>query len=454
MNAGWNARKTEEQARALINVATSRRNFLLGGVAVGGIGLLAACGTNSSTPGGGSSAVPVDTATAKGLQAIFGPGGKGAGAGVVIPAGMLLAMTGSGAFYGKVMSDGAKLAAAHIKAAGGFDYQINIADHKSGQVPAALSGTRQLISQDKIKVLQTSYGAPSEAIVPLIAQYKLVSFNGGGSSPGQVGKPFLWQTRMIFGSDMCTGGLAWIAKNYPQAKRLAIIHSPENGMEAATTIAPNAWVKLTGGTVVANELHVTGLTDYSPMVARVKAANPDAIMTFDDGENTGYIVKQLREANVKVPIMGVEFTAEAAKVAGPAYDTYNFCGDFYDPTNPNPWNKIFVADHKKLYGVDPEFYGANYYEEVFFVWQLIRRVIADGGDPTDTTALNASLEKNPKFWSVYQGSADKAGEVEFNPKDHTISKPMGVFKIVNGKAVKLANIKKVSASEDPASALL
>lgn len=436
------------------SVDLSRRGFLQGlGAAAGGAALLSACGSDDSGSSSSINTSKVDKAEAKKLNDIFGPGGKEGGADVVIPAGMLLAMTGQGSFFGKVMSRGAKLGAAQIKVADGITYEIHIADHKSGDVPTALSGTRQLVTQNKIKVLQTSYGAPSEAIVPQIAQNKLLSFNGGGSSPGQVGKPFLWQTRMIFGDDPAPGGLAWLAKQFPKATKLAIVGTQENGVAGAKTIAPAAWKTLTGGTVVANEQHDVGATDFGSIVARLKSANPDAILTFSFGDDVGYLVKQLREANVTVPIMGIEFTDQAAKVAGETYDTYNFATDFYDATNPNPWNKIFVAGHNKMFGEDPEYYSANYYEQVFFVWELVRRVIKSGGDPEDSTALNKALEENPKFKSLYGGDESTAGEVEFNPKDHTISKPMGVFKVAGGKPVKVQDIQKQEGN-DPNSALI
>jgi len=313
--------------------------------------VLAACGGNGSGSPSSIDTSKVDANQAKQLNGIFGPGGKEGGSGVTLSAGMLLAMTGQGSFFGKVMSRGANLAAAQIKVANGITYDIHIADHKSGDVPAALSGTRQLVTQEKIKILQTPYGAPSEAIVPLIAQSKLLSFNGGGSSPGQVGKPFLWQTRMIFGDDPCPGGLAWLHKQFPKATKLAIIGTQENGVAGAKTIAPAVWKQLTGGTVVANEQHDVGATDFGSIVARIKSSGPDAILTFSFGDDVGYLVKQLREAQVTVPIMGIEFTDQAAKVAGDTYNTYNFATDFYDPTNPNPWNKIFV-DGRRGRGVD------------------------------------------------------------------------------------------------------
>ncbi len=438
------------------SVDLSRRRFLGGAAGVGGLAILTACGGGGNSSGSAATidTSKVDSGAAKALQDIFGPGGKAGGSEVALAAGMLLAMTGQGSFFGKVMSQGAKLAAAQIKSAKGITYDIHIADHKSGDVPSALTGTRQLVTQNKINVLQTSYGAPSEAIVPLIGQNKLLSFNGGGSSPGQVGKPFLWQTRMIFGDDPCPGALAWINKTFPQAKKLAIVGTQENGVAGAKTIGPAVWKQLTGGSVVANEQHDVGATDFSSIIARIKSSNPDAILTFSFGDDVGYLVKQLREASVKVPIMGIEFTEQAAKVAGAAYDTYNFATDFYDPKNPNPWNKVFVAGHNKMWGADPEYYGANYYEEVFFVWELVRRVLADGGNATDTTALQKALEKNPTFKSLYGGDESATGQVKFNPEDHTISKPMGVFKVTGGQPVKIADIVKIAAGSDPTKALV
>jgi len=442
-----------EAAFSFPSVDISRRGFLQGVSALGGLAVLAACGSSkggSSKPAGAANA---DSPEAKALIAIFGAGGKEGGSGVTLSAGMLLAMTGQGSFFGKVMSQGAKLAASQIKGANGITYDIHIADHKSGDVPAALSGTRQLVTQSSIKILQTSYGAPSEAIVPLIAQNKLLSFNGGGSSPGQVGKPFLWQTRMIFGDDPCPGALAWLHKQFPKATKLAIVGTQENGVGGAKTIGPAVWKQLTNGTVVANEQHDVGATDFGSIVARIKSSAPDAILSFSFGDDVGYLVKQLREANVTVPIMGIEFTDQAAKVAGNAYDTYNFATDFYDPKNPNPWNKIFVAGHQKMFGAAPEYYGANYYEQVFFVWELVRRVLKSGGDPKDTTALNKALEDNPTFKSLYGGDEATTGEVKFNPTDHTISKPMGVFKVVGGKPLKIADIIKLAPGGDPNSTL-
>lgn len=433
----------------------SRRDFLRktgqGGLLVGGAlsfpSVLAACG-------GGSDDEKLQPKAPTALNKIFGPGGEKAGQGVEISDGMMLAMTGQGSFFGKVMSRGAKLGAEQIEASGGPKFKISIADHKSGQVPPAVGGVRRLTTQNDIVTLQTSYGAPSEAIIPLIQQNKVLSFNGGGSSPGQVGKDFLWQTRMLFAYDPADGGLAYLAQEFPKVKRLAIVGTEENGVEAFKEKVPRIWPQLVkGGEIVAREIHDVGLTDFGPVVARIKSSQADAVFTVSFGNDLGYLVKQLREANVDVPIMGIEFTEQACKIAGPAYDTYMFATDNYDPANKSPWNVQYVQAHRAKYGNEPEYYGTNYYEQMFVMWELVRRVIASGGDPKSGAGLQKALMEDPEFKSLYGGGPNKVGTMRFNPKDHTIDKAMGVFSVKGCKAKLLAPIKRIPDGADPRTAL-
>ncbi len=385
---------------------------------------------------------------------IFGAGGPAAGEGVVIKDGMLLAMTGAGSFFGEVMSKGAALAAEQVKAAGGPDFQISIADHKNGDVPTAITEVKRLISQDGIVTLQTSYGAPSEAIAPIVAEAGVLTLNGGGSSPGQLNKDFLWQNRMLYAEDPNAGALAWINATYPEAKTIALIGTMENGVGTFNESAPANWAALTGGTVVAAEQHDVGATDFKALASKIKAANPDVIMSFSFGEDLGYEVKALREAGITVPIMGDEFTSQAAKIAGASYDTFNFATDFYNVDNPNPWNVCYVEAHRAKYGNDPEYYGSNYYEQIFIFWELVKRVIAAGGDPTDAGALQEALKADPSFKSVYGGDATTVGIATFDANDHSISKPMGVFSVKDGMPVLEQEIVKIAPGADPKTALV
>jgi branched-chain amino acid transport system substrate-binding protein len=438
-NSGWNRRD--------FLTKTGRTGLLVGG-ALSFPSVLAACGGDDE--GGGE----VKPKAATPLNDIFGPGGEKAGQGLEISDGMMLAMTGQGSFFGRVMSRGAKLGAAQIEASGGPKFEISIADHESGLIPPAVTGVRRLITQDSIVTLQTSYGAPSEAIIPLLQQNQVLSFNGGGSSPGQVGKDFLWQTRMLFAYDPADGGLAYLAREFPEVRRLALVGTEENGVEAFKQKVPRIWPQLVqGGEIVAREIHEVGLTEFGAVVARIKSSGADAVFTVSFGNDLGYLVKQLREANVDIPVMGIEFTDQACKIAGDAYDTYMFATDHYDPANKSPWNVEYVKAHKAEYGDLPEYYGTNYYEQAFVIWELVRRVIASGGDPESGADLQKALMEDPEFKSLYGGGPNRVGTMRFDPKDHTIDKAMGVFSVKDCKTKLLAPIKRVKDGEDPRTAL-
>jgi branched-chain amino acid transport system substrate-binding protein len=375
------------------------------------------------------------------INAVFGPGGPEAGEGATVQVGMNLAMTGQGAFFGRVMSRGAQLAAAQIGESGGPDIQVSINDHESGEVPPSVNGVRRLITQNSISVLQTSYGAPSEALIPIIQQNNVLTFNGGGSSPRQLFQDYLWMTRMLFAYDPTPGALQWISENYPDARRLAVIGTLENGVEAMEQLVPEYWPEFVeGGEITITEIHDVGLTDFSEVIARVRASNPDAIFTVSFGNDLGYMVQQFREANVELPIVGIEFTQDAQTIAGEHYDTFVFATDYYDPTNPNPWNQAFVEAYLAEYDEEPEYYGANYYEQVFVVWDLVRRVVANGGDPNSGEALQEALIQEPVFASVYGGDAENVGQMSFDTEAHTINKPMGVFAVEDGVPVLLQPI--------------
>ena len=286
--------------------------------------------------------------------------------------------------------------------------------------------------------METSYGAPSEAIASLIAKDGLLSFNGGGASPGQLSKPNLWMTRMMWGDDPVAGLLTYMAKYWPDAKRLAIAGMKENGVAGYTQYAPTYWPMVQpGGVITTNETFMIGETNWGPLTAKLLASKPDIIFSNSSAKDQGGQIKSIREQGFKGPICVCEYVPDSVTVAGKWYNGVVIGQDSYDLDNPNPWNKVFVADHKAEYGTDPELYGANYYEMTFIYWDLIRRVIAAGGDPTNGNELNAALEKDLKVRTLAAGTESEVAFMTFDPAVHSAFKPMGLYQYQNDATVKL-----------------
>ena len=141
-----------------------------------------------------------------------------------------------------------------------------------------------------------------------------------------------------------------------------------------------------------------------------------------------------------MPVMGAEYVPDAAKVAGSAYDNFMFSLDWYNAKEPtNDWAKLFNESYQKRFGLPPEINAANYYEDTFMVWDLIRRVRAKGGDINSGEDLQAALMENPKFQSLYGGNGAELGVLELDTTTHSVkTRPLGVFKYNGGDPIPVA----------------
>ncbi len=194
-----------------------------------------------------------------------------------IKIGMILAMTGPGAFYGQVMSRGAQLAVDQINKAGGIGgrrLQILIEDHKSGDADAGVTGARKLLDVDKVAVILTSYSAPTLAIQPLAVEKKVLLLNGGGVGSVLVGKAALYNTRML-SSQTAPFVVQWSVGRL-KAKRIATLFWNDAAGQGVNSAIKETCAKL-GCQVVAQEPHDIGAKNYSPQLAPIKATRPDVL---------------------------------------------------------------------------------------------------------------------------------------------------------------------------------
>ncbi|MGH9057269.1 MAG: ABC transporter substrate-binding protein [Acidimicrobiales bacterium] len=439
----------------------SRRQMLkylgAGGAALTAAPILSACGSSTKSTSGGSpkSTSPGTTGSSSGvpgagtvadIATYIGPiNPKYAGKGLSYTIGSVLALTGAGDFYGKVMSRGVNLATKHIAALGGPNFQVVFKDHKSGNAAAGVQAVTEL-GDAGIPVMLASYADDLGAMLPGNEQYKMLSLDGGGGTALAFnGKPYFWGMRANTPTDPFPGVMKYIKQMMPSVKTVTIV--PWNLGSALNTAIEGDWktqlqaVGLTPGQIV----YVTdGETDFSSPLQQLKTAPGDLVMLSNYGLDPGYFIKQYVTSGINKPLIGFEFTPDAAKLAASAYDNYTYAFDYFDTaTPPNPWSKIFLNEWIKTYGSlessDFDFYAANYYEDTFAVWDLIRRVLENGGNVKSGTDLQSALEANPSFKSVYGVSDTTAGTLTLSLTTHTpVSRPMGIFQYnASTKASKL-----------------
>ncbi len=161
-----------------------------------------------------------------------------------------------------------------------------------------------------------------------------------------------------------------------------------------------------GGTVVADESAPVGATDFTTQIAKIKQGAPDVLCLWQWGKDIGVAAKQARDLGLTVPIMGVEYTPDAAKVAGPALAGEEYVTDYFNPQGDDKWTREFAVAYKKKYGEDPEIYGANYYEAVYIFAAALREAKKKGGEYWQGERVRDAILKIRKFPSVYGGTVD------------------------------------------------
>jgi branched-chain amino acid transport system substrate-binding protein len=367
--------------------------------------------------------------------------GKNSGKDLKFKLGIVLAMTGPGSYYGRIQGNGARLAVAQIKAAGGPDIELVFKDHKSADAQAGSRAAKEL-GIAGVPIVLTSYVGDIGAMFPGLAQYKMLGLDGGGGTSdfGQ-GKPYFWGMRAVEPDDDFIGALKYWKATDPKIKKVSLVYFDQGPANAIVIDNFKKALADAGLDMASAELTTIGATDYSATISRLKTANPDAVFLFGTGVDPGYFMKQYVAAGLQASVIGSEYISDAAKVAGPAFDNYMFATDWYNADNAtNDWSKLFHDSYVKEFGLEPEINAANYYEDTFAVWDLIRRVLAKGGNVNSGEELQKALEADPSFKSVYGGSGAELGLIELDTTTHKPkTRPLGVYKSNGGKPKQVAS---------------
>jgi branched-chain amino acid transport system substrate-binding protein len=422
------------------NSGSSSATTASGGAATtasGGAATTASGGAATTAASGGSSGgVP----TVADLATLLGVDAATSGKGMTVPAGAVLALTGTGSFYGKTMSRGLDLAAKHIEAAGGPKITYTYLDHKSGDAAAGKAAITELGSK-QVALKFASYVDDLGAMLDGTAQYKMFTLDGGGgtSTFGQ-GKPYFWGTRAITPNDPLPGLFQYTKTTLPNAKTVGMmvwdLGEPNNG-----NIKADILKKITAGGYTHNGLYEfvpVGGQDFSQVIPKLKANEPDILLVSIYGQDPGSFANQAETAGLKATMFNFEFTPDGVNASKGTYDKngITFAYDYFDAGNPkSPLAKFFVQEFKKEYGGDsPDFYAANFYENAFVAWEVIRRTLKSGGDIKSGDALDKALQTNLTVVSVYGGDDKTVGTYTLDPTTHSVTKrEMGVFEYKGGK---------------------
>ncbi len=426
--------------------SVSRRRFLqLGamGVAAGG---LAACGkSRSSSSSGGSGGTTATIPAVSGnfeaemtsfIKKTFNGGGPHSGAGLKYPFAAGLLLSTSQAPYGQASLKGIQLAVKQILAAGGPDFSFSVKDFAASTTAGATAMTQW--GQSHVPFCISCGFFDEGNIIKPATQYEVLTTDpGGGNLPAFQGKPFIWGTRAITPSDAYGGMMQYLAAKMPNAKKIALAGASLGPLASQFLGALHKAINQynPGAKVVAQEFtqaSSSGTYDYAPSLAKLEGTNPDVILPFTWGTDPASFMKAYSNTSLTGKVIGPDYFATSAPLAGSAIEGYMFAYDYFNAANPgNTWGKMFAEAYQHSYNEQPNYYPANYYENTFFLWQLIQRVLQKNGNPMSSTELQAALEDNTTLQSVY-GQGSSTGSITISKTTHTpTSRPLGLFQVTS-----------------------
>jgi branched-chain amino acid transport system substrate-binding protein len=354
-----------------------------------------------------------------------GQNGVGQPSGGSIKVGAVLPLTGDSAAWGEQGKYGIQMAADEINAAGGINgRKLEVVYEDSRAEPrTAVSAIQKLTSVDKVPAIvgDITSGA-TLAMAPIAERSQTVLIAPTASAPAisQAGNYIyrVWPSDTLEGSALAEH----VAKS--GFKRAAILHIQTDygtGLRDVFT----AVFKTKSGQVVLTQGYNQDETNFEPLLLKVSVAKPDAVYVVGYYKDTALILKQARAMGLKVQFFGATAaeSPELLKIAGSAAQglIYPIISDF-DPANPTPRAKEFIAKFTKKFGKAPDWASSHTHDAIIVMAQAMKKGGASGPD------IMKAIDSTRQFEGV-------TGKIIFDANGDVIDKPVVIKTVRGGKFV-------------------
>lgn len=309
----------------------------------------------------------------------------------VIKIGIPVGLSGANSVVAPSVVQSAELAVDEINAKGGIlgkKVVLEVADDGSGAA-GAQKAFDSLIFQKKVNVLiSMETSAARNAGLPIVTRGKTpfiyTSFYEGRSC-----NKYMYVNAWV--PDQQVAPIVdYFNKNY-KAKTFFLIGSDYafgRGMLEFT----RGYIEKTGGKVLGEEYLPMDGSDWTAIISKLKAANPDALITSTAGGAPNVtLTKQLRAAGVKIPYGNLAVDEGTAKSMGPDAEGIYISASYFTNID-SPKNKEFLAAMQKKFGANlktPNDLSVPEYEGVYAYKLAVEK--AGSTDPDKVIAALSSV---------------------------------------------------------------
>lgn len=344
-----------------------------------------------------------------------------------IVVGHYASMTGGTATFGISADEGIRLAVDELNGKGGvLGKQLKVVTEDDQSKPEeAVAAVQKLINQDHVVALIGEIASSrSRAAAPIAQKAKIPMLSPASTNPlvTKIGN-YIFRACFIDpfqGPKMAD--FAMRSEKGPKAKRFATFYDIKNDYSIGLREVFNARVKENGGEIVAEESFAEGDLDFRAQLAKLKAANPEAIWVPGYYTEVGLIAKQARELGITVPLLGGDGWDDASlgKTSAGGIDGCYF-SNHYSSEDPSPDVQKFITTYKAKYnGKLPDAMAILGYDSMLMMADAMTRA-----GSTEGKAIRDALAKTKDFPGA-------AGKITID-KDRNAQKPLVILKVTSQK---------------------
>lgn len=303
--------------------------------------VLAGCGTNTNKPASSSTSTPGGTeATGNTTEG-------------EIKVGILHSQSGTMAISEMSVIDSEMMAIEEINAAGGVlgKKLVPVLEDGASDWPTFAEKARKLISEDKVAAVFGGWTSASrKAMLPVFEElngllWYPVQYEGLEASPN------IFYTGATTNQQIVPS-VSWLLEN--RGKKFYLLGSDYVFPRTANLIIKEQ-LKAEGGELVGEEYTPLGHTDYSTIISKIKAADPDIVYNTLNGDSNVAFFKQLQDAGISAADMttlSVSVAEEEIRGIGVSVLEGHLAAWNYYQTTDTPTNAKFVESYKAKYGAE------------------------------------------------------------------------------------------------------
>lgn len=350
----------------------------------------------------------------------------GSPSGDVILIGHVAPLSGGDAHLGKDNENGARLAADEINAAGGVKlgnkvYRVEImgeddkADPREGTLAAA-----KLVDAGVVAVVGHLNSGSSIPASKTYAENSVAQISPSSTAIKYTEQGYKTTFRVVANDRQQGTAMADFAIDSLKAKTAAVVDDRTAYGQGLADVVEQV-LKDHGVKIVAREFTDNKASDFSAILTKIRAVNPDVIVYGGMDDTAGPMAKQIHQLGIKSPLLSGDgaCSPEFIKLAGDGAQNF-VCSRAGEAVERLPKGAQFETKYRAKFGTDVQVYSPYSYDAVYVIVDAIHRA-----GSLDRAAITAAVAKTD-----YDGLT---GHISFDDKGDLKNGAISMFRVQDGK---------------------